>query len=82
MEEYYYLGNVANRQHFNGVNDIKVSLKSGSVWKVTSPALVSELQIEKGASILSAGGSPASISVNGKPVSPEAGHYTGVITIR
>lgn len=82
MEEYYYLGNVANRQHYNGVNDIKVSLKSGSVWKVTSPALVSELQIEKGASILSAGGSPASISVNGKPVSPEAGHYTGVITIR
>jgi hypothetical protein len=48
INEYYYLGHVANRNYRNGSSTISVSLKDGGVWKVTGESLISKLVVDNG----------------------------------
>ncbi len=68
MDEYYYLGHVANRANYNGGNDISVSLVDGAVWTVDGLSLVNELKIDADAMIKPADGKVLTVYVDGKQV--------------
>ena len=81
INEYYYLGHVANRNYRNGSSTISVSLKDGGVWKVTGESLITNLAIENG-SIEGANGAKVVIKINGKEEPIERGKtYSGNIVV-
>lgn len=49
MDEYYYLGHVANRLYSNGDNAVELTMKAGSRWEVTGESLLTALTVEEGA---------------------------------
>ncbi|WP_162991043.1 S-layer homology domain-containing protein [Biomaibacter acetigenes] len=51
INEYYYLGHVANKVHYNGGNDISVTIKDGAVWNVTDTGIITSLTVEDGCKI-------------------------------
>lgn len=80
IEEYYYLGHVANKVHYNGGNDISVILKDGAVWNVTDNGIITSLTIEDGCEI------NGTIKVNGNIMSvdeiiAEGGNVKGIIEV-
>lgn len=79
--EYYYLSRVANRVHYNGVNDIHMILEGNAVWNVTGESLLSSLQISPEAHVTLSDGLCAFL--DGKPVELLAGNtYRGLLSIR
>ena len=74
--EYFYLGRVANRNYYNGDNDVSVRLCAGSVWNVTGEGILTSFTMEDGAVFRGA------LTVNGETIIPEAGKtYTGILIV-
>lgn len=66
MKEYYHLGHVANKVHFNGVNTIDVTLEANATWVVTGPSLISSLSIGSGATVTAPQGKTLRVLLDGK----------------
>jgi len=81
INEYYYLGHVANRNYRNGSSTISVSLKDGGVWKVTGESLISKLVVDNG--IIEGGnGAKVVMKIDGKEEPIKQGEtYSGNIVI-
>ncbi len=76
IDEYYYLGHVANRPYLNGDNAAEVVLEAGSVWNVTETGLLTTLTVNEGATL------NGKVTVNGEELVPETGKtYTGEICV-
>ncbi len=76
IHEYYYLGRVANRPHFNGANTINVTLTDNAVWNVTGTSIITSLTIGEGARV------NGRAALYGQPIELVPGQtYTGLITI-
>jgi hypothetical protein len=76
INEYYYLGQVENRNYRNETAKIDVVLKDGGVWKVTGESLISSLKLEGGKI------KNAKMTVDGKETPIKKGKtYTGDIVI-
>ena len=76
IDEYYYLGRVANRVFFNGDNRVEVTLEPGSSWTVTKPGVITSLTVCEGAAL------HGKVRVDGVELIPEAGKtYTGIIEV-
>lgn len=82
QQEYYYLGHVANRPFFNGVNPVRVTLEDGAAWTVTGECLLSALTIGAEAALLAPAGKQLTMTVDGEAVAPAPGcAYTGSIQL-
>ena len=76
IDEYYYLGHVANRNFHNGENDVEVTLETGSVWNVTGESLVTALTVMEGAVL------NGRVLLDGCEIAPAAGTaYKGSLRI-
>lgn len=76
INEYYYLGHVANRNYRNETAKVSVVLKDGGVWNVTGEGLLSSLQLDGGTV------KNAKMTIDGNAVPIEKGKtYTGDIVI-
>ena len=76
IDQYYYLGHVANRPFHNGENDVEVTLKAGSVWNVAGAGILSALTVEEGAVL------KGTVTVDGETLVPVPGTtYQGKITV-
>lgn len=76
-DEYYYLGHMANKANYNGVNGIEVVLKDGAVWNVTEEGIITSLTVGEGCTF-----NGIAKDADGKVITIEAGKtYTGIITI-
>ena len=76
IDQYYYLGHVANRPFLNGDNAAEVTLETGSVWNVTGEGLLSALTVQEGAVL------NGTVTLDGRELVPEAGRtYTGRISV-
>lgn len=74
--EYFYLGRVANRNFYNGDNNVSVRLGRGSVWNVTGEGILTSFVLEEGAQF------NGNMTVDGVKLIPEAGkEYTGIIVV-
>ena len=81
LNEYYYLGHVANRNYRNGSSTISINLKDGGVWKVTGECLISKLLVDKG-TIEGARGAKVVMQIDGQEKPIEQGEtYSGNIVI-
>jgi hypothetical protein len=81
INEYYYLGHVANRNYRNGNGTISVSLKDGGLWKVTGESLISKLVVN-GGSVEGANGTKVVMKIDGKVKPIKQGEtYSGKIVI-
>jgi len=81
INEYYYLGHVANRNYRNGVSTISVTLKDGGKWTVTGESLISKLVVDKG-TVEGANGAKAVMKIDGKEKPIKSGEsYSGDIVI-
>ncbi len=67
IDEYYYLGHVANRNYFNGENNVEVTLEAGSVWNVTKESLITSLTVMEGAVL------HGKVLLDGEEIVPVAG---------
>lgn len=56
MDEYYYLGHVANTNWYNGANDVDVTLTDNAAWTVTEPGVVTSLTVGAEATLAAAEG--------------------------
>jgi len=76
INEYYYLGHVANRNYRNETAKVSVVLKDGGIWNVTGEGLISSLQMDGGTV------ENAKMSIDGKVTPIEDGKtYSGDIVI-
>ena len=76
IDEYYYLGHVANRLFYNGENEVEVTMEAGSRWNVTAEGLVSLFLLQEGAEF------NGKLLIDGETVTPETGKtYKGAITV-
>jgi hypothetical protein len=81
INEYYYLGHVANRNYRNVTSSINVSLKDGGKWTVTGESLISKLVIDNGA-VEGANGAKVVMKIDGKETPIKKGEtYSGNIVI-
>ena len=81
INEYYYLGHVANRNYRNETSTISVSLKDGGKWTVTGESLISKLVVDQGA-IEGANGAKVVMKIDGKEKPIKSGEtYSGNIVI-
>ncbi|MBN1626625.1 MAG: hypothetical protein JW944_08875, partial [Deltaproteobacteria bacterium] len=81
INEYYYLGHVANRNYRNETASISVNLKDDGKWTVTGESLISKLVVDKG-TIEGANGAKVVMKVDGKETAIKAGKtYEGDIVI-
>ena len=81
INEYFYLGHVANRNYRNGSSTISVSLKDGGLWKVTGESLISKLVVEDG-TVEGANGAKVVMKIDGKEEPIKQGEtYSGNIVI-
>ena len=76
INEYYYLGHMGHRSFYNGGNDVTVILEAGSVWNVTEPGIITDLQIKPGAVL----NGRAELDGMSLKIEPNI-HYSGIITI-
>jgi len=81
INEYYYLGHVANRNYRNKTATLSVNLKDGGVWKVTGESMLSKLVVDKG-TIEGEGGAKVVMKIDGaeKPIK-QGETYSGNIVI-
>lgn len=75
IDEYYHLGRLANKPHFNGANVISVELTDNAVWNVTGTSIITKLTIGENAKI------NGKATIDGQPLELVPGTYEGVITI-
>jgi hypothetical protein len=81
INEYYYLGHVANRNYRNGTATITVSLKDGGKWTVTGESLISKLVVDKG-TVEGSNGAKVVMKIDGKEKPIKSGEtYSGDIVI-
>ncbi len=81
INEYYYLGHVANRIYRNGFAEATVTLKDGGVWKVTGESQISKLELS-GGSVAGANGAKVVMKIDGKETPVQADKvYSGNIAI-
>jgi hypothetical protein len=80
-KEYYYLGHVANRMFYNGVNDVSVTLKDGAVWTVAGTGTITGLNIGEGCAVKAPKGSKVTMTVDGVKKPIKAGAYSGKIVL-
>jgi Spy/CpxP family protein refolding chaperone len=81
INEYYYLGHVANRNYRNGTSSIEVSLKDGGEWIVTRESLISKLVVENG-TVEEASGAKVVMKIDGKETAIKQGEtYSGNIVV-
>jgi len=81
INEYYYLGHVANRNYRNGISAISVSLKDGGKWTVTGESLISKLAVDNG-TVEGANGDRVVMKIDGKEKPIKSGEtYKGNIVI-
>lgn len=84
IDEYYYLGHVANKAFYNGGNNISVSLEDGAIWTVEDISLINRLEIDKDSMVTVPEGKVLSVFVNQVKKEIEAGqeyHYEGEILL-
>lgn len=76
IDQYYYLGHVANRNCFNGDNAVKVTLNAGSTWNVTAEGILTALTVNEGAAF------NGKLTVNGVEIVPESNRkYEGELFV-
>jgi hypothetical protein len=81
INEYYYLGQVANRNYRNGTSTIEVSLKEGGKWTVTGESLINKLLVENG-TVEGANGAKVVMKIDGKEAAIQQGEtYSGNIVV-
>jgi hypothetical protein len=81
INEYYYLGHVANRNYRNGTSTIEVSLKDGGKWTVASESLISKLVVDNG-TVEGANGTKVVMKIDGKEMAIKKGEtYSGNIVV-
>ncbi|MGB9661075.1 MAG: S-layer homology domain-containing protein [Moorellaceae bacterium] len=82
INEYYYLGHVANKEFYNGGNDVNVTLKNGAVWNVTGKSVLKSLSIDGASSVVAPEGYTLTMTVDGVETALAAGNtYEGEIVI-
>jgi hypothetical protein len=82
MNEYYYLGHVANRNYRNGTSTIEVSLKDGGKWTVTGESLISKLVVDNG-TVEGANGAKVVMKIDGKEMAIKKDEtYSGNIVLK
>ena len=64
INEYYYIGHVANMINDNGGNQINIKLTDDAVWQVTKSSLIKSLEISGSAKVIVPNG--VTLTVNGK----------------
>ena len=81
INEYYYLGHVANRNYRNETATASVTVKDGGKWTVTGEGLLSKLAVENG-TIEGANGAKVVMKIDGKEKAIKTGEtYSGNIVI-
>ena len=81
INEYYYLGHVANRNYRNDTSTIEVSLKDGGKWTVTGKSLISKLVVNNG-TVEGANGAKVVMKMDGKETTIRKGEaYSGNIVV-
>jgi uncharacterized protein YceK len=81
IEQYYYLGHVANRAYNNQNSNLAVTLSDGATWTVTDTSYLTSLTISDG-TIQAADGKQVVMTVDGVETLIESGQtYTGDIVI-
>ena len=81
INEYYYLGHVANRNYRNDTSTIEVSLKDGGKWTVTGESLISKLVVDNG-TVEGANGAKVVMKIDGKETTIKQGEtYSGNIVV-
>lgn len=81
INEYYYLGHVANRLYNNGNSKIAVTLKDGAVWKLTGTSTLTSLTVTNG-TIKAPKGKTVTMTVDGVKTKIVKGNtYTGSIKL-
>jgi hypothetical protein len=81
IDEYYYLGHVANRNYRNETSTIEVSLKDGGKWTVTGESLITKLVVDNG-TIEGAHGAKVILRIDGKETAIRQGQtYSGKIVV-
>jgi hypothetical protein len=81
INEYYYLGHVANRNYRNETGSINVTVQDGGKWTVTGEGMINKLIVDKG-TIEGANGAKVIMKIDGKEKAIKAGEpYSGNIVI-
>ncbi len=81
INEYYYLGHVANRNYRNKTATISVVLKDGGTWKVTGESLITKLVVDNG-TVEGENGVKVVMEIDGKETAIQNGEtYRGDIVI-
>jgi len=81
IDQYYYLGHVANRAYNNQSSKLAVTLSAGATWTVTDTSYLTSLTISNG-TIQAADGKTVVMTVDGVKTPIESGKtYTGKITL-
>ncbi len=82
IDEYYYLGHVANREFYNGENDVEVTLTDGAVWYVADSSLITKLVIDDSSNVAASNGKTLRMYVDGRLTPIAAGTYQGSISLQ
>lgn len=80
-QQYYYLGHLSNKILDSGVNDVNVVLNGGAKWNVTGKSLIRSLDLDTNSVISSGNCGKPTMTIDGKSVALEPGHYKGMIVI-
>ena len=81
INEYYYLGHVANRNYRNGTSTIEVNLKDGGKWTVSGESLISKLVVDNG-TVEGVNGVNVVMKIDGKETVIKQGEtYSGNIVV-
>ncbi len=80
IDEYYYLGHVANRAYRNQSSQAAVTVDDGGVWEVTGECYLTALTLGDG-EIVGAGGATVVLTVDGVETALAAGTYSGEIVL-
>jgi hypothetical protein len=80
IDQYYYIGHVANRYFNNGDNTIAVNLTDNAVWNITGDCLISSLSIADGATVQALDGA-VTMTVDGAETELAPGDYEGEIRL-
>ena len=81
-DQYYHLGHVKNRPHFNGVNTISLTLTDNAVWTVTGLCVLQSLAVGENAQVTAPEGKSLRLWVDGEAADLLPGrHYVGDIRL-
>jgi hypothetical protein len=80
IEQYYYLGHVANRAYNNQSSKLAVTLSNGATWTVTDTSYLTSLTIDDG-TVQATDGKQVVMTVDGVETPIVSGTYTGNIVI-